>query len=327
MTVIEDIEVAVHKLTNEIKYAIINNDTIDNTLHVITVMSNPCNFRRRVVLAKEFMNRMAFETDITLYVVELAYNNEPFYITDPDNPRHLQLRGETVLWHKENMINMGVAKLLPRNWKAMAWIDADVEFDSPHWASEALCILNGSRDIIQLFSHCIDMDNKMTAMRIFQSFGFQYNKGFNYTLSGMNYFHPGFAWACTRKAYDKLGGIYQHSILGSGDFILSMSIIGQAIETVNRGECPEYKQHVLEYEEKMKRLRVGYVPGVIRHYYHGSKKNRGYENRWKILIKHKYNPLKHMATDANGLLVPTETCPKDMLKEIRDYFFSRAEDS
>ena len=327
MTVIENVEVAVHKLTNEMKYAVINNDPVDDTLHVVTVMSNPCNFRRRVVLAKEFINRMEFEQDVILYVVELAYGNEPFYITEPDNARHLQLRGDTVLWHKENMINIGVQKLLPKNWRAMAWIDADVEFESPCWASDALRILNGSRDIIQLFSHCIDMDRETRAMRIFQSFGFQYNKGFDYTISGLNYFHPGFAWACTRKAYDKLGGIYEHAILGSGDYVLSMSIIGQAIQTVNRGETAEYKQHALNYQKQMKRMRVGYVPGVIRHHYHGSKKNRGYENRWKILINHNYDPLLHVTHDKQGLLVPTAACPKDMLQEIAAYFFSRAEDS
>jgi hypothetical protein len=225
------------------------------------------------------------------------------------------------------MINIGVQKLLPKTWKAMAWVDADVEFESPSWAADALRILNGSRDIIQLFSHCIDMDRETRAMRIFQSFGFQYNKGFDYTISGLNYFHPGFAWACTRKAYDKLGGIYEHAILGSGDYVLSMSLIGQAIQTVNRGETSEYKQHALTYEKQMKRMRIGYVPGVIRHHYHGSKKNRGYTNRFKILINHNYNPLTHVTHDANGLLVPTANCPKEMLREIADYFFSRAEDS
>ena len=328
MTVIENVEVSVHKLTNEMKYAVINNDPIDDTLHVITVMSNPCNFRKRVILAKEFINRMEFEENVTLYVVELAYGNEPFYITDPENARHLQLRADSaaILWHKENMINIGVKKLLPASWKAMAWVDADVEFDSPSWASETLRILNGARDIVQLFSHCIDMGPDMKAMRIFQSFGFQYNKGFDYTLGGVNYFHPGFAWAITRKAYDKLGGVYEHAMLGSGDNVVAMSLIGQAIQTVNRGETDAYKKHTLDYEKRMKRLRVGYVPGVIRHHYHGSKLNRGYNNRWKILIKHDYDPIAHVTYDENGLLVPTPACPKELLQDIRDYFFSRFED-
>jgi hypothetical protein len=325
MTVITGIEVPAYRLNNEIKSAVQNNDPIEDSLHVIMVISNPCNFRRRILLAREFVQRMEFEKDISLYIVELTYGNEPYYITDSDNPRHLQLRGDRVLWHKENMINIAVHTLLPKDWKAVAWIDADIEFDSPTWALDALRILNGSRDIIQLFSHCVDMDPDLKAMRVFQSFGFQYNKGIKYTASGVNYFHPGYAWAITRKAYERIGGVYDLAILGSGDFILAMSLIGQAIKTVNRGETEEYQASVLAYQERVKGLRVGYAPGVIRHYYHGSKKKRGYDDRWKILIKYDYKP-SHLITNEKGLLVPASDCPNHMLRDIRNYFFSRDED-
>jgi len=326
MTVIEGIKVEHHSLDNECKYAIINNDKIEENLHVIMVISNPCNFRKRILLAREFIERMEFEEDIILYIVELAYNNEPYYVTEENNPRHLQLRGKTLLWHKENMINIGIRKLLPPDWKAVAWIDADVEFDSPFWAQSALKILNGSRDIIQLFSHCIDMDQHKYAMRVFQSFGFQYSKGLKYTIGSVNYFHPGYAWAMTRKAYERMGGLYEYGILGSGDFNMALCLIGKGIETVNRGECESYKQSVLDYESNIKRLRIGYVPGIIRHYYHGNKSNRKYQTRWKILIEYGYDPAKHVTKDEQGLLVPTKSCPRQMLKEIHEYFFSRNED-
>lgn len=326
MTVIEGLEVSHHTLNNEMKYAIINNDPIEEYLHVIVVMSNPCNFKRRVLLAKEFIQRMEFEENVKLYIVELAYKNEPFYITEEGNKRHLQLRTKHLLWHKENMINIGIQRLLPDNWKAAAWIDADVEFEDPNWAINALKILNGSRDIIQLFSHCVDMDSRQYAMRIFQSFGFQYNKGLKYTFGGINYFHPGYGWAITRKAYQKMGGIYQYGILGSGDFNMALCLIGKGIESVNRGESESYKQHVLDYEKKLKTLRVGYVPGIIRHYYHGSKANRHYHTRWKILIEYNYDPLKHIKTDEYGLLIPTKECPNELLAKINDYFYSRKED-
>ena len=108
------------------KFDIINNKPIEENLHVIMVISNPCNFRRRIVLAKEFITRMEFEENIELYIVELAYNNEPYYVTEENNKNHLQLRTKTLLWHKENMINLGIKKLLPSDWKAVAWIDADI---------------------------------------------------------------------------------------------------------------------------------------------------------------------------------------------------------
>jgi hypothetical protein len=232
-----------------------------------------------------------------------------------------------VLWHKENMINMGVSKLLPKSWKAFAWIDADIEFDSASWASDTLKILNGCKDIIQLFSHAIDMDKDKNAMSIYPSFGFQYAKNRPRGLpNAQNFWHPGFAWAMTRKAYERVGGLYDVSILGSGDHNMSLSIIGKGINSINLNTTDGYKKSVLEFEKKAKNLRLGYTPGVIRHYFHGSKKNRKYLERWQILVDNKYDPLIHVMKNSDGLLVPTIECPKKLLESIYGYFEERNED-
>lgn len=47
---------------------------------------------------------MKFEKNVKLYIV---YNNQSFKITEKNNKNHLQLRTDTPLWHKENMINIG----------------------------------------------------------------------------------------------------------------------------------------------------------------------------------------------------------------------------
>lgn len=146
---------------------------------MITVISNPAQFAHRYILAKEFIHRLEADPNVILYVVELAYSNQNYYITDSKNSRHLQLRTDSVLWHKENMINIGVKHLLSSNWKAFAWIDADVEFENPSWAKDTLKILNGHSYIVQLFSHAVDMDTDESAMQIFASFGYQYTKKHN----------------------------------------------------------------------------------------------------------------------------------------------------
>jgi len=329
MTVINDIEIDdIHYSKNDIKEAIINNDPIDNKLHVIVVISNPCLFARRYILMKEFMKRIeSEEPNVLLYVVELAYGKQRFLITDKKNKRHLQIRCETPLWHKENMINVGIKKLLPENWKAVAWIDADVEFENPEWASDTLKILNGSKDIVQLFSHAVDMNPIGEAMKIFTSWGYQYTKHLPYSKDATNFWHPGYAWACTRKAYEKMGGLYDKGILGSSDNIMALSYIqkGDTI-AINKENSETYKQSVTDFQERVKNMRVGYVPGLIRHYYHGSKADRKYGERWKILIKYAYCPLKHITYDKNGVLVPTSECPSELLSEIMDYFSERNED-
>jgi len=327
MTIINGIEIdIIPPAEDSTRVAILNNYQIEDKLHVIAVISNPCQYARRYILAREFIKRMEREESIILYVVELAYWDQGFYVTDKKNKRHLQLRGTVPLWHKENMINLGVKKLLPASWRAFAWIDADIEFESTTWASDALKVLNGSKDMIQLFSHAIDMDSKKNAMSIFPSFGFQYSKGSRYGGNGINMWHPGFAWACTRKAYEKIGGLYEKSILGAGDHNMSLSLIGNGIKSINQDTTQDYKDSISEFENRASSLRLGYVPGVICHYFHGSKKNRKYSERWKILVDNQYSPILHITYNKDGLLVPTSGCPKKLLDDIYNYFSERNED-
>ena len=329
MTIINGIEIDdIKYIDNNIKDSIKNNQPIDNILHVIIVISNPCQYARRYILAREFIYRMQQEQNIMLYVVELAYFKQSYHVTDFKNPNHLRLYTKTApLWHKENMINIAVKKLLPISWKAMAWIDADIEFESSSWAIDTLKILNGSRDIVQLFSHCLDMDNNEDIMSVFSSFGFQYSKGRQYKkCNGNNFWHPGFAWAITNEGYQKIGGLFEHSILGSGDHNMALSLLGHGIKSINENVSLGYKNKIEEFNNNALELKLGYVPGVIRHYYHGSKKNRKYSERWQILVNHQYDPYTHVKKDKNGLLIPTKECPKELLDDILNYFTERKED-
>ena len=320
-------KVPIDNKTNLTKETILNNEPLDTILHVIAVVSNPCLYKRRYELALQFIRRMRKVPNIQLYIVELAYNNEDFYITDSENPHHLQLRTRSApIWSKENMINLGIKKLLPPTWKAVAWIDADVEFDSPSWPLDTLKILNGYKDIVQLFTLAMDMDKGESTIRTFTSFGYNYERGAKYVLGGPDYWHPGFAWAITRRAYEKMGSLYEHSILGSGDHNMALALVGNACMSVSTHVDSTYLSSIVEMESKMLNLRLGYVPGVIRHYYHGDKKNRKYKERWQILVKHKYSPAKHMTYNNDGLLVPTRECPPELLTDILNYFKERNED-
>jgi len=314
------------QVEDNIKELILKNEPIEEKLHVIAVVSNPCNYRIRYKLTNEFMARMEKEPNIIVYLVELVYKDQTFEVTSSTNKRHLQIRTDTApLWHKENMINLGVKYLLPQNWKALAWIDADVEFDSAHWALDTLKLLNGGRDFVQLFSHCIDMDFNKQIMNTFTSFGYQYNKNFK-KGQGINYWHPGFAWACNRKAYDKIGGIYQQGILGSGDNIMCHTFIKKAPVSLKKGMSQEYIDFVTNLQNKVQGLTLGYIPGPIRHYFHGKKENRNYYGREDILIRYQYSPYTFIEEDSRGLIIPSANCPKEFLKDIIDYFKDRNED-
>jgi len=326
MTVINGIEIDnVRCIRNEMKEAIHHNEPIEGQLHVVMVISNPCQYARRYILGREFIQRMELEPHVVLYIVELCFEGQSFCVTKSNHPRHLQLRTDTQpLWHKESMINVGIKKLLPTSWKAVAWVDADLEFESASWALDTLKILNGCCDIVQLFSHCSDLDQHENPMRIFQGFGFQYCKKKAYSNQGLHLWHPGFAWAMTRRAYEKAGGLYEHSILGSGDHNMALSLIGNGSKSISEHSSEGYRQSVQSYQSRLSPLRLGYVPGVIRHYFHGSKQNRKYTERWQILVKHQYDPDKHTTYDKNGLVIPYK-CP-ELLDDILQYFRERNED-
>jgi len=329
MTVIDGIEIDHIRLyeRNVIKEAVRNNSPIEDNLHVIMVVSNPCQYKKRYILARNFIERMLDEENVILYIVELCHNNQEFVVTDKKNRRHLQIRTETApLWHKENMVNMGVKHLLPKNWKAVAWVDADIEFESNTWALDTLKILNGCKDIVQIFSQAIDLNHDNTPMNIFTSAGYQLCKGYKYCGRGIGYWHPGFAWACTRKAYEKMGGLYDLGILGSGDNIMMLSLIKNGQKALSDQNHENYLQSVADFQDRVKNLRFGYVPTTIRHYFHGVKKNRKYAERWQILINHDYNPDTFVTRRDDGLLVPTSLCPQGLLEDIMKYFRERNED-
>jgi len=328
MTIVNGIEIDdINYKINDIKYAIANNGPIENKLNVIIVVSNPCLYATRYILLKEFVKRFEEEEEnVNLFVVELAYKNQRFYVTDKKNKNHLQIRTDTAIWHKENMVNLGVKLLLPSNWKAFAWIDADIEFENSSWALDTLKILNGCKDVVQIFSHCVDMDKDGTNLNIFNSFGYSFNKNKKYTTKGLDYWHPGYAWAMTRKAYDKIGGIYDKGVLGSGDNIMALSFINKCINMNNVNYSDGYNDSMLEFEKKAKMLRLGYTPGVIRHYYHGSKKNRNYTERWQILMKHEFSPSIHLTYGPTGILIPTAEFSEEFKNDIMDYFKERKED-
>jgi len=328
MTIINGIEIDdITYTVNEIKQAIQLNEPLSQKLHVIAVISNPCLYATRYILMREFIQRMELdEPDVELYIVEMTYGSQKFIITDSKNPKHLQLRTETPLWHKENMINLGVQKLLPKNWKAFAWIDSDLEFENSTWAIDTLKVLNGSKDIVQLFSHAVDMDKQKLTMSVFNSFGYQFTKQNKYSGVGPNFWHPGYAWACTRRAYEKMQGLYDKSILGSGDHNMALSLINNGQKSINVGAHENYKQSINEYQKRINGLRLGYIPGVIRHYYHGTKANRKYSERWQILVSRQYDPYIHVTYDKNGILIPTSQFPDELKYDIYTYFAERNED-
>ncbi len=128
-------------------------------LHVIAVVSNPAQFQSRIALFRQFVAHME-AAGVHLIVVEHAFANRPFAVTQSHNPDHIQLRGRDgyEIWLKESLINVGFRHLTDTvpGWDKAAWIDADVAFMRPDWVQATLDALDHYA-VIQPWSHSVDL--------------------------------------------------------------------------------------------------------------------------------------------------------------------------
>jgi hypothetical protein len=308
------------EMSNDTRFNIL---TCNSFLYVIAVISNPARFARRYQLFNEFCDRMKNEKQVKLITVELQQGCRPF-ITNSQ----IKLKTNHELWYKENLINIAVNHL-PEDWKYMAWVDSDIEFQNKNWASETIDQLQTYK-IVQLFSHCIDLGIKCETLQVHTGFAYQYVNGEEWKPP--NYggtWHPGYAWAMTRDAYDSLGGLMDFPILGSGDHHMALAFIGLGNRYINSKLNDNYKLLCKIFQERCEKFikrNIGFIHGTITHYFHGNKADRRYQDRWKILINNDYDPLRDIIKNSQGLW-QLEGSKIKLRDEIILYFRQRNEDS
>ena len=98
----------------------------NNNLYVITTVFNPEGYESRYKLYREFKKYIE-ESGAILYTIELATGNQNFMITEKDNHKDIQLRTDSIIWYKENLLNI-LLNRLPYDAEYIANIDADILF-------------------------------------------------------------------------------------------------------------------------------------------------------------------------------------------------------
>lgn len=297
-------------------------------LHVITVISNPVRYESRYRLFQAFVEEMK-KADVQLHVVELAFGNRPHQIPESHHYHLIKVRGHDEIWIKENLINIGASKF---DWDRLAWIDADVAFEHPEWASETLDQLE-HYDMVQLFSNAVDLGPNYEHLNTHTGGMYAYLKGIPYKIGAYGgHWHPGFAWATTRRAFDAVGGLIDTGIAGAGDHHMMLALIGQAERSFPTGLNHSYRAPILRWQalaEQYIKRNVGYVPGLLRHQWHGKKKDRKYWDRWQLLIGPDYRPEINLVKDGQGLNRLIDSVPNyiQLRDGLRGYFRARDEDS
>jgi hypothetical protein len=335
-------------------------DQHPNTEHfyVVTVLSNIVRFESRWRLYKDFAEHMR-QSGAKLITVELAYGDREFEVTEPNNDYHVQLRcrADSEIWHKENLVNEGIARAYQIDPEVfgVGWVDADIRFGLMEpmrdgvaaWINET-CHQLEHYAVVQMWSNAIDLGPNQEIMSTAKSFGSQYLNGIAIPENkSYGYWHSGYAWAARSYALDLLcgavgqGPLLSFAPLGSADFYMAWAMIGQleghlyqdvkSKDHRERGFTQQYIDWLMSWQYRAANLKrnIGCVNQQLTHFFHGNKIDRGYNTRENILIDGKFNPLTDIRFNRNGImeLVVQEPRQLTMRDQIRAYLRSRNEDS
>jgi hypothetical protein len=177
----------------------------EQTLHVVIPYSNCFRWRTRRELVNDCIHHLRGMANVDLHVVELAYGDRPFEVTG-GHPSDVQLRTSSELWHKEQLINIGVAHF-PANWKYGAYVDGDFHFTRHDLAIEAIHQMQ-HYDFVQLFSSYADLTGETYGtghrpLRVNNGFAYNYIQN-GYRLPD-GYESGGWKQAATGTGYDAGG--------------------------------------------------------------------------------------------------------------------------
>ena len=110
---------------------------------------------------------------------------------------------------------------------------------------------------------------------------------------------------------------------------MASALVGQVQRSLYSGYSTAYIQRCREWQERAEkyiRRNVGYLPGLVNHLFHGAKRNRSYDQRWRFLAQSGYDPNLDLKRDWQGLHQLTDRSL--ILRDgIRQYARMRNEDS
>ncbi len=295
-------------------------------LHVVTAIANPIRWQSRTRLYRQFEEHM-LDSGVHLTVVECAYGDCPHEFADNPHITHVPVRARSLLWTKENLLNIGLGRL-PQDWRHAAWIDADITFRHRDWALETIHALQ-QYDVVQPWSDCYDLGPNDEHLQVHRSFCRLAHEGAPIASNNYTFAHPGYAWAATRRALTLLGGLIETAALGAGDHHMALALLGLVRNSVPGDIGDGYLRPLLRWQDRANRHlagNIGYVPGSIEHDWHGAKPKRAYGDRWAIVTRNAFDPAADLIRNTWGVLELAGNKPQLRL-DIDRYFRARDEDS
>jgi hypothetical protein len=298
-------------------------------LWIVLVHYNPAGYRRRQSHYETVRDRLR-ASGLRVVTVECAFGEQPFALAPSDDV--IQLRAPHVLWQKERLLNLAVARL-PAACAKVAWIDGDVLFDNPDWAADTSRLL----DRVALVQPCSTTIRLPRDLQVYAGEGevrpsmaavLQRDPHTARTGIYADHGDTGMVWAARRHVL--ADGLYDACIAGGGDHLIAHAAAG-AWQSPCLGRIlgdGGYRTHFMRWAERFHRAvgdQIGVVDGTALHLWHGDAEDRRYVDRHHALLAFGFDPRRDLRPGAGGCWEWASDKP-ELHAWVAHYFRGRRED-
>jgi hypothetical protein len=305
---------------------------------IVTAYFNPVGYRSRLRNYEVFHEHIR-ASGLRLITIECVFGDASFEL--PTSPDIMQVRTRDVMWQKERLLNLAIARL-PAACTKVAWVDCDLLFENPGWAAATSRLLD-QHAMVQPFEVPIRLlqDGTKSSMPPWtHSFAAVYARNRSAGDSGnRRMIHPGnqgrhddtgLAWAARRDVL-ATHGIYDASIAGGADHLIAHAICNDwASPCIDRmlGMNTPHRRHAQRWGERFYagvRGDISYVEGGVWHLWHGDYSKRDYTERHRALQAWGFDPHADIRIGADGCW-EWATPKHDLHRWVAEYFERRDED-
>lgn len=233
------------------------------------VLFNPAQ-TKRILMNYLYVKNILELQGLPVFTLELVYEGRT-----PELFNAIHVHSNSFMFHKENLCRI-LETNIPKCYTKLAFLDADVYFQDKSWYSKTSELLN-THDVVHPFerAHWLDLTYKKTMLT-------RKTVLLNTKPMWDFAFHPGFAW-CFRRDWYKKVGFFDFAISGSGDTLSTAAWLQKTFpekfQSLPKPLVSKYQAFSLKPKP-----RITYVKDMdLYHLYHGSRENRQYAERHKML--------------------------------------------
>jgi len=279
------------------------------SLWAITSYFNPVGWRSRLRNYRCFRRRLA----ASLATVEW-HPDGAFELGPGDADLLVQVRGGELMWQKERLLNLAIARL-PASAEHVAWLDCDIVLERPDWPALAERALKTHR-AVQLFSGVDYLDEDRTRQLEGETSGgalpeqppleglvvssaklvaeigsarlveidLEGHSGARLTAPALPR-APGIGWAARRSLLERTR-FFDRAIVGSGDWLWMLAALGESRRWLSAASRLGYSYFAGTSFEPWADAtaaafdgRLGYLEQTAQHLFHGAIGDRRYKAR------------------------------------------------